>query len=107
MRKEESTNFENEQTLNNYCSANKNLSLISGRWKLSILFSLFEKDMLYHEFKEIIPNITDQALSKQLNELQKDGIITKQKTKTSSTYQLTPQGRNIEKLLLELANFKL
>ncbi len=107
MRKKESTNFENEQTLNNYCNASKNLSLISGRWKLSILFSLFEKDMLYHEFKQVIPNISDQILSKQLNELQKDRIITKYKTKTSSTYQLTSEGRNIQKLLIALANFKL
>ncbi|GAB3986444.1 hypothetical protein GCM10028807_03880 [Spirosoma daeguense] len=107
MRKESSTNFENEQTLNNYCNANKTLSLISGRWKLPILFALLEKDMFYVEFKQLLSGVSDRILSKQLNELQNDNLLVKQKIKNSSTYSLTAKGRSIEKLLITLASYNL
>ncbi|ATL45028.1 helix-turn-helix domain-containing protein [Elizabethkingia sp. HX WHF] len=108
MRKENSTNFENEQTLNNYCKANRTLSLISGRWKLPILFALLEGDnLLYSDFKKILPNISDRILSKQLNELQKDNLIKKNKTKKVSAYSLTMKGQKIENLLSLLSDYNL
>lgn len=106
MRKENSTDHLNEKALQQYCNASKTLALFSGRWKLSLLFKLFEGATPYNEFKLLLPQISDRILSKQLNELQKDGLITKEKTKVSSVYSLTEKSRKLELILFSLASFQ-
>ena len=103
MRKENSTNFINNDTLEKFCNAHKILAQISGRWKLSIIFALSEIELNYSNFKTILPNITDRILSKQLNELKKEGIIRNEKSKLKSIYFLTEKG---EKLMTILVSFK-
>ncbi|GAA3631764.1 winged helix-turn-helix transcriptional regulator [Flavivirga jejuensis] len=103
MRKENSTNFINNKTLENFCSAHKVLSQITGRWKLSIIFALSENHLKYSDFKVILPNITDRILAKQLNELKKDEIIGNKKSKLESTYFLTEKG---DKFITILVLFK-
>lgn len=52
------------------------LSLISGKWKLTILFWLWHKEtMRYGELKRKLGDITHKMLSKQLKELEADGLI--------------------------------
>lgn len=103
MRKENSTNFINNDTLEKFCNAHKILYQISGRWKLSIIFALSESELNYSDFKTILPNITDRILSKQLNELKKDGIIRNEKNKLKSLYFLSEKG---EKMMTILVSFK-
>ncbi|GAA4779358.1 helix-turn-helix domain-containing protein [Olivibacter ginsenosidimutans] len=105
MRKENSTNSINEQALQQFCNASKTLALFSGRWKLSIIFNLLEKDALYSEFKILLPEISDRTLSKQLKELQEDELVVKDKNKTSSIYSLTEKGRNLKPILQLLSIF--
>lgn len=106
MRKENSTNIINEKALQEFCNAFKTLSLISGRWKLSILFQLLKTQTSYSEFKLLLPEISDRTLSKQLGELIKDGLILKNKTKVSSIYTLTSKGKKLEKVLTALCEFQ-
>lgn len=106
MRKENSTNTINEKALQEFCNAFKTLSLISGRWKLSILFKLLKTETSYSEFKLLLPEISDRTLSKQLGELIKDGLILKNKTKVSSIYTLTSKGKKLEKVLASLCEFQ-
>ncbi|MEC4114734.1 helix-turn-helix domain-containing protein [Myroides pelagicus] len=94
MRKETSTNFSNENTLKEYCAAHRVLMQISGRWKMSILFALTERELRYHEFIEVLPNLSERILTKQLSELQKDNLIRKEKDKTASVYWLTSKGKD-------------
>ncbi|PKH50586.1 transcriptional regulator [Tenacibaculum sp. Bg11-29] len=105
MRKESSTNFINNHTLENYCNAHKILSQISGRWKLSIIFALSESQLNYSDFKKRLPNITDRILAKQLNELKKDEIIGNEKTKLKSVYFLTKKGNEMMRILISFKNF--
>jgi DNA-binding HxlR family transcriptional regulator len=102
MRKETSTNFKNEETLKRYCDSFKVLSQISGRWKLLILFYLQEQDRSYTDFKGMLPNVSDRILTKQLNELTADGLVTKEKTKTSSVYSLSGYGKSFTGVLTSL-----
>lgn len=106
MRKENSTDSINEKALQQYCNASKTLALFSGRWKLSLLFKLFEGETHYHEFKLFLPQISDRILTKQLNELQERGLVTKEKTKTSSIYSLTAKSKELESILFSLSSFK-
>jgi len=107
MRKENSSNAINEKALQEFCNASKTLALFSGRWKLSILFQLSERATNYTAFKIRMPDISDRTLSKQLNELSQDGLIWKEKDKTSSVYGLTKKGLKLVPILVHLANFQL
>ncbi|MGH1517881.1 winged helix-turn-helix transcriptional regulator [Chryseobacterium sp. JK1] len=106
MRKENSTNSINEKALQNFCNASKTLMMISGRWKLSILFKLIDENVSYSEFKILLPEITDRTLSKQLNELIRDELITKDKNKISSIYSLTEKGKKLQLVLFSLSDFQ-
>src|SRR5690625_3071901 len=76
MRKKTSTNFLNEKDLVENCGMFYTLSLICGRWKISILASLLDNEVLrYSEIKRKLNNITERMLIKQLKELQEDGLI--------------------------------
>lgn len=94
MRKESSTNFSNENTLKEYCAAHRVLMQISGRWKMSILFALTERELRYKEFIDVLPNLSERVLTKQLSELKKDNLISKEKDKTASIYSLTAKGKD-------------
>jgi len=106
MRKENSTNSINEKALQNFCNASKTLTMITGRWKLSILFKLIDENVNYSEFKILLPEISDRTLSKQLNELIQDELISKEKNKTSSIYSLTEKGRKLKLVLSSLIDFQ-
>lgn len=106
MRKESSANLENETILRDYCQAMKTLQLFNGRWKISILFATRALVKTYTELRSLLPNVSDRMLAKQLNELIKDDLLQKEKTKTTSSYSHTLRGKNICKLLEQLRTFE-
>lgn len=57
------------------CGTMYALTLLSGRWKLKILYKLAIKDMRFTELKEHIPHITDRMLTLHLKEMEQDGLI--------------------------------
>lgn len=105
MRKENSTNAHNEKALQQFCKASKTLALFSGRWKFSLLFQLLQATTSYSQFKLLLPEISDRTLSRQLNELIADGLVVKDKSKTSSIYSLTQKGHQLAPILQVLADF--
>ena len=77
MRKETSTNNQNRQALEEFCGMVYTYNLISGRWKMLILYKLEKGSMRYHQLKQKMPNITERMLTLQLKELEKDGLVTR------------------------------
>lgn len=54
------------------------LDIVGGKWKLIILHCIrMNKVVRYSEFKKFIPKINERVLSRQLKELEEDGIIEK------------------------------
>ncbi|MDO4536518.1 MAG: helix-turn-helix domain-containing protein [Clostridium perfringens] len=49
--------------------------IISGKWKIYILWSLYLNTMRFGELNRLIPNITQSMLTKQLRELEQDGFV--------------------------------
>ncbi|MFD0084707.1 winged helix-turn-helix transcriptional regulator [Priestia megaterium] len=57
-------------------SFNYTLSIMSGKWKMLIIFHLgYRKVMRYGELKRAINGITHNMLSKQLKELERENLI--------------------------------
>jgi len=52
------------------------IKLLEGRWKLLILFHLFDgKVQRYSDFEKLIPDISQKMLAQQLRKLEADGIV--------------------------------
>src|SRR6056300_1709000 len=58
------------------CPAERAIYFLGGKWKIRILFTLFNnKKVRFNELKKVLKTITQQMLSKQLKELEIDGIV--------------------------------
>ncbi len=54
------------------------LRLLEGRWKLIILFHLFDgKVQRYSDFEKLIPGISQKMLAQQLRQLEANGIVSR------------------------------
>ena len=52
------------------------LSILEGRWKLVILFHLFDGNVLrFSELERAIPSISQKMLIQQLRQLERDGVV--------------------------------
>lgn len=81
------------------------MKVISGKWKLVIIYLLAEHSGIrFNAIRDYIGYIPDKTLSKQLKELEDDGIIekeTKEKS-THSAYHLTDRGWTLVPIIEEL-----
>ncbi len=108
MRKESSTNFENETILNANCGMAYTLDLIGGRWKPSILWRLLSGSQRYHELRKSLPKISERILVLQLKELEQDGLINRivyPEVPPRVEYNLTPLGWSLESTLQSLSEW--
>lgn len=103
MKKATSTNSLNEQFLYQTCELNSALTMISGRWKGQIVYSIHLGKNRFSLLKKELPRISDQVLGKQVGELEQHGIIVKRTlsncTPPSVEYDLTPKGAGIVPVL--------
>jgi DNA-binding HxlR family transcriptional regulator len=52
------------------------LSMLSGRWKLLILFHLFGGQVQrFSDLEKLIPDISQKMLAQQLRQLERDGMV--------------------------------
>ena len=58
------------------CPAERAIYFLGGKWKIRILFTLFNnKKVRFNVLRKGLKTITQQMLSKQLKELETDGIV--------------------------------
>ncbi|VVE28042.1 winged helix-turn-helix transcriptional regulator [Pandoraea anhela] len=73
------------------------LRLLEGRWKLIILFHLFDgKVQRYSDFERLIPGISQKMLAQQLRQLEADGIVSRKlypQVPPKVEYRLTDWGQ--------------
>ena len=78
-----------------HCPVSNALTVLGGKWKINIIFLLSNKTMRFGAIKKSLEGITQQMLSKQLKELEKDRLITRTVHDTiplKVTYALTDLG---------------
>ena len=85
------------------CPAERAVYFLGGKWKIRILFSLLQrKKMRFGEIKKVLKTITQQMLSKQLKELEADGIVNRkviQIMPPNVEYSLTEFGLSVMPIL--------
>jgi DNA-binding HxlR family transcriptional regulator len=74
-KKENSTNNLNRQLLNEFCGMVYAHDLISGRWKMLILYKLEIGPIRYNELRKKLPNITERMLTLQLKDLENNHLV--------------------------------
>lgn len=85
------------------------LRMISGRWKLPILFRLYADPALRSsQFLRDIPGISQKMLTQHLRELQEDGLIDRTdfgEQPPRVDYRLTAKGRALMPVLMSARFF--
>lgn len=82
------------------------LSLISGKYKMIILYCLMEfAPVRFNEMRRYIKTISDKTLSANLKELERDGLILRKEypqIPPKVEYRLTPRGESLMVVLDQL-----
>jgi DNA-binding HxlR family transcriptional regulator len=75
------------------------LRMLEGRWKMVIIFHLFDRGTLrFSELERAIPDVSQKVLINQLRELERDGIVARQvypQVPPKVEYSLSPWGEQM------------
>ena len=107
-RKLSSTNYSNQVFLEERCSLNELINLLSKRWITEILFSSEEGNNRFTTLKEELKNISDNILADRLKLLEEYKLISKEsfnEIPPRVEYTPTGTGHELSRLLDELCNF--
>jgi DNA-binding HxlR family transcriptional regulator len=81
------------------CPAEITLAVIGGRWKVLILFQLFQGVKRFSELFRALDGITQKMLTQQLREMERDGIVQRTvypQVPPKVEYRLTPLGETLK-----------
>ena len=84
------------------------LDILSGKWKVLIVWHLKDTTRRYGELRRLIPTVTEKMLIRQLRELEADGIITRTDYQTIPPrveYRLSEQGATVLPVLEALCQW--
>ncbi|HEX7757289.1 MAG TPA: helix-turn-helix domain-containing protein [Niabella sp.] len=81
---------------------NDTLNVLTGKWKLPIIASLNFGPRRFKNLEEDLPKITPRMLSKELKELELNGIVIRtvySTTPVTIEYELSHSGKSLNKVL--------
>ena len=84
------------------------VGMISGRWKLEILWLLSHGVHRFGELKRGLPGITQHMLTAQLRALEKDGLIKRTifaEVPPRVEYEITPNARRLRPIFVEIVKW--
>ncbi|MEM6364619.1 MAG: helix-turn-helix domain-containing protein [Planctomycetota bacterium] len=90
------------------CPVEATLELIGGKWKGIILYHLLDGKLRFSELKKLIPCVTQRMLTKQLRELELDGLVTRfvhAEVPPRVEYELTEEAKTLEPILHSLKDW--
>lgn len=83
-------------------------NIISGRWKYLILWFLKSKERRYSEIKVFLGDISQGSLTKQLRELEADGLINRKvfpEVPPRVEYSLSSQGKEFIPIIVMMEEY--
>ncbi|MGD1945905.1 MAG: winged helix-turn-helix transcriptional regulator [Croceivirga sp.] len=91
------------------CCTSVTMGIIGGKWKTVILFYLIDGPLRYNALRKKMSNVTERTLSLQLQQLQKDGVVSRKvyttKPPLKVEYELTDFGKTLIPLLQNIADW--
>ncbi len=91
------------------CPVEATLSVIGGKWKGVILYHLVNGDPLrFGELQRRLPNVTPRMLTRQLRELEKDGVVHREmypQVPPKVEYSLTEFGMSLSPIIGLMADW--
>jgi DNA-binding HxlR family transcriptional regulator len=107
-RKTSSTNYRNQSFLEEKCTLNELLDLVSKRWICEVLFCIEEGNNRFKLIKDNLKFISDTVLSDRLKLLEKYGLITRMDfdmIPPKVEYTLTEKGEELSNRLDAMCTF--
>ncbi|ENQ3080381.1 TPA: winged helix-turn-helix transcriptional regulator [Bacillus pseudomycoides] len=90
------------------CSVEVTLDVIGGKWKGVILFHLINGEIRFNQFLRLMPGITQRMLTRQLRELEADGVIHREVYKEvppKVEYSLTEFGKSLIPIIVMMRDW--
>jgi len=91
--------------MHDYCETELALEIIGGKWKLVILYNLLEGTKRFGQLKRAMPHITQRMLTRQLREMEEDGLISRTvypEVPPKVEYSLTETGESLEPIVKQV-----
>lgn len=92
------------------CPAEYTLTVIGGRWKVLILYRLFQGVQRFSELRRAMPKVTQKMLTQQLRELERDGVVSRTvypQVPPKVEYRLTPLGATLKPVVAAMCRWGL
>ena len=90
------------------CYIEAALDVIADKWKGVILYHLLDQPKRFNELKRTFPELSQRILTRQLRELEADGVISRKiypEIPPKVEYSLTDVGKLLEPTLLSLESW--
>lgn len=90
---------------NDGCPVEAALEVVGGKWKGVILYHVEMQPHRFNELRRLMPGITQRMLTKQLRELEADGLVHRkiyQQVPPKVEYSMTAYGQTLSPLLKAL-----
>jgi DNA-binding HxlR family transcriptional regulator len=86
------------EQINSHEEIRRALGMISGKWKLEILWLLHQRVHRFGELRRAVPGITQHMLTSQLRELEADGLVSRKvfpEVPPRVEYRITTKARGL------------
>lgn len=90
------------------CPVEAAADIIGGKWKTVILYYLFQGPKRFNELKRLLPLVTQRMLTRQLRELEQDGIVHReiyQEVPPRVEYSLTKFGASLGPIIVQMRDW--
>lgn len=84
-----------------HCSVSKTLKIIGSKWTMMLLHNIFEGNSRFGQLQRSLEGISPKTLSLRLQELEKEGIITRKvyaEVPLHVEYSLTKKGKSLSEI---------
>ena len=96
------------QAVDKQCPVEVGLNILSGKWKLKILWHLSKGTLRFYELQRLLVHITTKTLTQQLRELEEQGIIIRKifpEIPPKVEYSLSELGTTLKPILTQLCDW--